>query len=347
MTVLEFGHQARSRTWRGISHLAAMAPGALVALAMALACRALAPWLHAPAPLLAILAGLASAQLLAAPRWKAGLTLCAKPGLKIGVALLGAQVTLADIGALGVGVGLGAGAVVLTTLAAGTGLGLALGLPMVEAVIAAASVAICGASAALAAAAVLPETPDKTRTTLAVVCGVNILSTAAMLIYPLIAHAVGLKAQGAGVFFGLSIHDVAQVAGAGAAVSPAATASAAVTKLTRVLCLAPVAVAIGALARWRMGGQFDGGKAPPLAPGFVIGFAALVIARNLGLLPGPIASLLTQASSLLLLAGVAAIGALLSPKEILKVKPQLVLVLVGATVVAAVIGLGAALWMQG
>ena len=213
--------------------------------------------------------------------------------------------------------------------------------------IAAASVAICGASAALAAAAVLPETPDKTRSTIAVVCGVNILSTIAMLGYPLIAHAVGLKPQWAGVFFGLSIHDVAQVAGAGAAVSPAATSAAAVTKLTRVLCLAPVAVAIGALARWRMGGHFTGGKAPPLAPGFVIGFAALVIARNLGLLPGPVASLLTQASSILLLAGVAAIGALLSPREILKVKPQLVLVLVGATVVAASIGLGAAVWMQG
>ena len=346
MTVLELG-VSRGRAGRWADWAAAVAPGALVAAVIALTCKALAPMLHAPAPLLAILAGLASAQFLNGARWKPGLTLCAKPGLKVGVALLGAQVTLADIGALGAGVGFGAAAVVAGTLTVGTGLGLLLGLPMVEAVIAAASVAICGASAALAAGAVLPETPDKARTTIAVVCGVNILSTIAMLGYPLIAHAFGLKPQWAGVFFGLSIHDVAQVAGAGAAVSPAATASAAVTKLTRVLCLAPVAVAIGAFARWRMGGAFDGGKAPPLAPGFVIGFAVLVIARNLGLVPAPLASLATQASTLLLLAGVAAIGALLSPKEILKVKPQLVLVLVGATVVAAAIGLGAAMWMQG
>ena len=57
------------------------------------------------------------------------------------------------------------------------------------------AVAICGASAALAIAAVLPKGPNHERDTVMTVVGVTALSTIAMVIYPLIAHAVGFDAH--------------------------------------------------------------------------------------------------------------------------------------------------------
>ena len=79
--------------------------------------------------------------------------------------------------------------------------------------------AICGASAALALAAALPAHPLKERATLFTVVGVSALSTLAMIVYPMIAHALGLDSRAAGVFLGATIHDVAQVVGAGYSMS--------------------------------------------------------------------------------------------------------------------------------
>ena len=52
--------------------------------------------------------------------------------------------------------------------------------------------AICGASAALALAAALPTHPQKERATLFTVIGVSALSTLAMIVYPMMAQALGL-----------------------------------------------------------------------------------------------------------------------------------------------------------
>ena len=69
--------------------------------------------------------------------------------------------------------------------------------------------AICGASAALALAAALPNHPLNKRATLFTVIGVSALSTVAMIVYPMLAQALGLNARTAGIFLGATIHDVA------------------------------------------------------------------------------------------------------------------------------------------
>nr|WP_295108254.1 putative sulfate exporter family transporter [uncultured Caulobacter sp.] len=312
-----------------------LGPGLVAGVLLAVLAKLLAASLHAPAPLIAVVLGMMLGALGLQAQLGAGLDVFAKPGLRLGVAMMGAQISWAEFAALGGPAVLASGVVVLGGLAIGAAAGVALGLPFAEALIAAAACSICGASAALAASQAAPASPANQRTTALVIVGVNLLSTVAMLAYPPLAHALGLTAHQAGVFFGLSIHDVAQVAGAGASVSPEAASTAALAKLARIVWLGPAVMLIGfMLMRSKEGGVVSGIKAPPL---FVLGFAALAAARGLNLIPAAAVSMLTACSSFLLLAGVGAISAKLGPKALLEVKPKLAVMLGTVTVAVAVL----------
>ena len=75
--------------------------------------------------------------------------------------------------------------------------------------------------------------------------GVSALSTLAMVAYPMIVQALGLDPQQAGIFLGGTIHDVAQVVGAGYSLSPETGDAATLVKLLRVAMLLPVIVRRG------------------------------------------------------------------------------------------------------
>ena len=320
-----------------------LGPGLVAGLLLAILAKLLSQSLHAPAPLVAVVLGMMLGALGLQAQLGAGLDLFAKPGLRLGVAMMGAQISWSEFAALGGPAVVASGAVVLGGLGIGALAGTALGLPFAEALIAACACSICGASAALAASQAAPASPANQRTTALVIVGVNLLSTVAMLAYPPLAHALGLTAHQSGVFFGLSIHDVAQVAGAGASVSPETASTAALAKLARILWLGPAVVLIGvALTRQEEGrtngSWLSGLKAPPL---FVMGFAALAAARGLNLIPPALVSLMMTCSGFLLLAGVGAISAKLGPKALLEVKPKLAIML--GTVTAAVAVLAYAL----
>lgn len=311
-----------------------LAPGLVAGLALAVLAKLLSQSLHAPAPLIAVVLGMMLGALGLQAQLGAGLDIFAKPGLRLGVAMMGAQISWAEFAALGGPAILASGVVVLGGLAIGAAAGLALGLPFAEALIAAAACSICGASAALAASQAAPASPANQRTTALVIVGVNLLSTVAMLAYPPLTNALGLTAHQAGVFFGLSIHDVAQVAGAGASVSPETASTAALAKLARIVWLGPAVVLIGLmLTRSAEGGRVSGLQAPPA---FVLGFAALAAARGLNLIPPVLVSTLAACSSFLLLAGVGAISAKLGPQALLQVKPKLAVLLGTVTVAVAV-----------
>ena len=144
--------------------------------------------------------------------------------------------------------------------------------------------AICGASAALALAAALPAHPLKERATLFTVIGVSALSTLAMIVYPMIAHALGLDAAPAGIFLGATIHDVAQVVGAGYSMSRETGDIATLVKLMRVAMLLPVIVFAVMLTRAR-GRAKPATQRPPLLPWFAVAFAVLVAINSTGWLP--------------------------------------------------------------
>lgn len=283
------------------------APGVLLCLMAAGAALALATASGIPVILIALALGIAARPIADEIAQPSGIDWSARAPLRLGIALIGARLSLADLSEYGSpAVALGIGAVVVS-LTCGVLLGRALGLDAHRATLSAGAVGICGASAALAISAVLPASPQRERQTVYTICAVTLLSTIAMVAYPLVASIAGLGDTATGMFLGASIHDLAQVIGAGAMVSPQATEAATVTKLIRVACLAPVVLTLGFCFAQRTAAS-SGQARPPLLPGFLVGFVALAVAVNLGLLPQFAIDAMTSLSALCLIVATAALG---------------------------------------
>ena len=109
------------------------------------------------------------------------------------------------------------------------------------------AVAICGASAALAIATILPKSKFSERDTIFTVIAVTTFSTIAMILYPLLTGFLELDNRTAGIFIGGTVHDVAQVVGAGYIISNEAGDFATVTKLFRVAMLVPIVLVLSVI----------------------------------------------------------------------------------------------------
>jgi uncharacterized integral membrane protein (TIGR00698 family) len=289
-------------------------PGLAMATLLTLAATLLAQAFHAPVAPFALVAGfLIGAPLAGRMNLAPGLKVAERPLLRAGVALLGLRIALGDIAGLGAQTLLLVLGCVALTLAAGSALARLFGLPKGFSMLSASATAICGASAAMAVSQVLPKCQETERQTVYVVAVVATLSTIAMLLYPAIAHLAGLPPQAAAVFLGASIHDVAQVAGAGYSVSPQVGDLAVTVKLVRVSLLALVVAAVAlSLAGAIKDAKAEGAKGPGralLLPGFVIAFFALAAVRTMGLVPETVLPAATFASNFLIGAGVVAVGA--------------------------------------
>ena len=173
------------------------------------------------------------------------------------------------------------------------------------------AVAICGASAALALSAVLPAAKCHEKNTLFTVIAVTTLSTIAMVVYPVLFGALGFSDVQAGILIGATIHDVAQVVGAGYAISDEAGNVATFVKMLRVALL-PVAVLAFALISRRAEGA-EGAKAP--VPWFALGFAAFLLINSLGIVPEMAVAAINDTSRWLLIAAIAALGVKTSIKS--------------------------------
>ena len=108
---------------------------------------------------------------------------------------------------------------------------------------------------------VLPRDEKSERELIFTIAGVTALSTLAMIVYPVIVKWLGLDARAAGFFLGGTIHDVAQVVGAGYSISPEVGDFAVLTKLLRVAMLLPVVAAIALAVRSRVGKAAEGAAA--------------------------------------------------------------------------------------
>jgi uncharacterized integral membrane protein (TIGR00698 family) len=208
--------------------------------------------------------------------------------------------------------------------------------------------AICGASAALALSAALPAHPLKERATLFTVIGVSALSTFAMVAYPMIVQALGLNPQQAGIFLGGTIHDVAQVVGAGYSLSTETGDAATLVKLLRVAMLLPVIVLAALITRARSAADGTAGKTqrPPLLPGFAVAFAVLVALNSTGFMPQAVRVLGNEASRWFLVAAIAGIGMKTQLKELATVGFKPVALMIGETVFLAALALAMMRWMM-
>ena len=280
-----------------------LAPGVGVAVLVAAAASFLAEHYGAPVMLFALLIGMAFHFLAADARCGPGVAFASKTLLRLGVALLGLRITFTQITALGIeGI---VTIVALVALTIGTGFVVArlFGRGWRFALLTGGSVAICGASAALAIAAVIPHNDKTERNVLFTVVAVTTLSTVAMVLYPTLFAALGLDDVTAGFLVGATIHDVAQVIGAGYSISETAGETATIVKLLRVALL-PVILLIVVFALHSRAPQ---GVRPGL-PWFVTVFAVLVALNSLLPIPTVVGDVANGASRLLLLTAIAALG---------------------------------------
>ena len=321
-------------------------PGVLACAVVAAASTFLSEHYGAPVMLFALLLGMAMNFLSGEGPCAAGIEFTARQLLRIGVALLGLRITVGQIAESGwQPVAIVVASVVLT-----------IGVSMLAArlmgfkghfgVLSGGATAICGASAALALAAALPPSPLKERATLFTVVGVSVLSTVSMIVYPMLAHALGLDPRLAGIFLGATIHDVAQVVGAGYSMSKETGDVATFVKLMRVAMLVPVIVFVVMLTRARASkSERASGPRPPLLPWFAVAFAVLVAINSTGWLPVAVAKGGSELSRWCLVAAIAGIGMKTQLKELATVGMKPVLLMVGETVFLVALVLALLRWV--
>ncbi|MEO6115249.1 MAG: putative sulfate exporter family transporter [Pseudolysinimonas sp.] len=256
---------------------------------------------------------------------KPGLTQASRRVLRIGIVLLGLQLSLFDIARLGWLAIVAIIALVGVSFAITWAIARALKLPGDEPVLLAAGFSICGVSAVGAMSAARGTEPKDTATPIALV---TLYGTAAIAVLPALAVPLGLDAGTFGHWVGASVHDVGQVVATAGTAGAAALAVAIVVKLTRVLMLAPM-VAITSIGTRRRAAKLprpeSGSRQPAIVPLFIVGFVALVLVRTFFPVPDAVLAAAAIAQSALLAAALFAIGASLRLERLLRSGPRALL----------------------
>ncbi len=297
-----FGEIYQSQEEVEVQPRANLVPGLLVCGTASLAAAFLAQQYGFPIILLGLLIGLALSFVSEVEATAAGLDFASRHLLRAGIILLGLQVTVAQVGALGWAVfasliGVMAAAFVAALIAARM-----VGESRASGVLAGGATAICGISAALVLYGVIGrDRLDQARFSVTLV-GISLASAIAMSLYPALAKLIGLTDTQAGFLIGASVHDAAQAIGGAFSYSDAAGADATVVKLARISLLAPIAAGValwlgasakGEVASWRK----------VALPGFILGFIALLLVNSLIEIPGEVREgALTLSKAMLLLA---------------------------------------------
>lgn len=282
---------------------------ALCVLAAILAWRAAAlPWIQKMqlSPLtLAIVAGMALGNSL--PRrvldWiQPGLRFCQQRFLRLGIVLYGIRLTVGDVWKLGPRALVLDTIVITSVLVVGYWLGTRIfKLDPDTAMLVSAGSGICGAAAVLATDRVLESESHKASVAVATVV---LFGTIAMFLYPLLYPLSGFSERQFGIYTGATVHEVAQVLAAGRAVSQTVSDTAVVTKMVRVLLLAPVLLVLSRLRRRdrsRTAGQIK-------FPWFVFWFGAVIVAQSWLPVPAAARGNLINLDTVLLASAMFALG---------------------------------------
>ena len=302
-----------------LSDASLLFPGFLISALIALAAQFISDHYGAPAMLMALLFGIALNFLSDDPKCKRGIAFSARTLLRIGIAMLGLRISFSMAADLGWPIVFFVIGAVTSTILFGLLISKFFGYGPRFAFLSAGSVAICGASAAMAISAILPI-DDRTEERLVfTVVGVTILSTFAMILYPIFADALSYDAKLAGIFLGATIHDVAQVVGAGFSKSEETGDIATVVKLIRVSMLAPIILIASILIRQVSEKELGTSKRPPLVPGFVLAFVVLVIINSVQIVPEIITEISVEISRWALLTAIAAVGMKTALREVINV----------------------------
>jgi uncharacterized integral membrane protein (TIGR00698 family) len=269
----------------------------------------------------AILLGIVVAS-LAGPRLiplTPGLRFASQRVLRLGIILLGARLSLAEIARIGVP----STVVIVVTMAISFAIVLLVSrLVKVEsrlAVLIAVGSAVCGNTAIVATAPVIGA---RAREVAYAVATITLFGTLAVFLYPTIGRAVGLPQPSFGLWAGVAVHDTSQVIATSAAYGPDALDVATVVKLIRNALMAPLLflIATGWAARGADAGAAGDpadGSAPTVSarggirravPLFVLGFLLLALLRTIGIIDAQEANTLDTIARALILVALAAVG---------------------------------------
>jgi uncharacterized integral membrane protein (TIGR00698 family) len=320
---------------KALSYLPGLGITGLAALAAA--------WLGdhygAPLMLMGLLIGLAFNFLNADPRLHEGLGFASKTLLRWGIVLVGLQVTIWQIAALGTASFVVIAAMIALVTVSGTLASRALGLGAGFGILAGGSVAICGASAALALSSALGEKRTNQAQLTLVLVAVSAASAFAMSVYPILSKAMGLSPEAAGFLLGASIHDVAQALGAGYSLGEVEGQTAAIVKLTRVALLAPTLL----LVTLFLSRDSEAKTGAPPVPWFIVAFLVLTALNSFVTLPPEVARAAKLGTTALLLLAVVATGIRSPMHLLLRQGWRASMPVVAATLVSFLLALGATL----
>ena len=238
-----------------------------------------------------------------AETFRPGLQFAAKRVLRVGIVLLGCQLSLTQLRRVG-GPGLAIVAVTVAATFFGTRwVGRRLGLSPELSLLVATGYAICGASAIAAVEGVAGGDEDDVAYSIALVTACGSL---AIVVLPVLGRLFGLDAVDYGNWVGASVHDVGQVVAAATPRGAVAVQAAVIVKLTRVVLLAPLVAGLTVARRHRphdtatsatSKGGLRPARRPAIVPLFVAGFLSMIVLRSAGALPagwlGPIKTVQT------------------------------------------------------
>jgi len=339
---------------RPVAAAVALMPGIALSAVVAIIGYVAAPYVARIVPIpnmvIALVVGIALNPLAARASVQPGMTFCVKTALRWAVALLGLRVGLGEIAALGAETAILIVIAMIATTISGFIFARWSGQPPGFGALVGVGTAVCGASATLATSTVVPEYKGKQADIAFVVVAVNALATLAMLIYPPLCILLGFDAQTTGVMLGGTIHDVAQVVGAGYAVSGDVGNTAVIVKLFRVFLLLPVVLSVG----WYFTRQgLRHGEARVPVPVFAIVFLLLCILNSVvplmpSLVPtyAPVKSVLVEVSTWGLLLAIGALGLGTSVKTIIDLGWRHITTVLGATAVIFIVVTGGLLLIR-
>lgn len=285
-------------------HVIAALPGlaiAAIAVVASLVINSMVPVLSAL--LVAILLGVVAGNVGLPESTTPGLKFAAKPLLRTGIVLLGLQLAVGEILALGPGMI----AVVLAVVAIGIvttyWIGRKLGMAEDLSILMASGFSICGAAAVAAAGSAQDADEDDVATALAMVV---LFGTIMIPVLPLLGTLAGLPDFTTGLWAGSAVHEVAQVVAIGGSLGAVALNAAVVVKLARVLMLAPVMAVLSWRRRRRVTNATS--ELPPIVPLWVGLFIVMVAVRSVGIVPEPVLAVVKIIQTALLAAAMFALG---------------------------------------
>lgn len=346
------------------SRIARIAPGLILCCLVALAAFVLErfeakwtgrPWLEAL--VIAILLG-ALVRIFWTPgdRWMTGIRFSSKLLLEAAIVLIGASLSFEAILASGPVLLATIVGIVFLSIVSGYLIARLLGLPKRMATLIACGNAICGNSAIAAVAPAIGAEGDEVA---AAISFTAILGIAVVLTLPLIGGWFGMSPYGFGVLAGMTVYAVPQVLAAASPFSALSVQVGTLVKLVRVLMLGPVVLCFSLISR--------GGEAHPLAPSrpegkqparlatfahfvpwFILGFLAVAVARNSGVIPDVAATGAAHLATWLTVIAMAALGLEVDIRKLADAGPRAsaaamlsLLVLAGLAATAIVVfGLG-------